>query len=45
MYRLTNGDISKLEKITKLNLMEAFTWLCYETDLDSLKQVDRNGNK
>ena len=44
MYSLCNGDISKLEQITKLNLMEAFTWLCYETDLDSLNKVNINGN-
>ena len=44
MYKLTNGDISKLEKITKLNLMEALTWLCYETDLNSLNKVNINGN-
>ena len=43
MYQLCNGDISKLEKITKLNVMEAFTWLCYETDLNSLKKVNLNG--
>ena len=44
MYRLCNGDISKLETITKLNLLEAFTWLSYETDLSSTKQVNINGN-
>ena len=44
MYRLCNADISKLEKITKLNLLEAFTWLSYETDLSSTKQVNINGN-
>ena len=45
MYRLCNGDISKLETITKLNLLEAFTWLSYETDLESTKKVNINGNK
>ena len=45
MYRLCDGDISKLETITKLNVLEAFTWLSYETDLASLKQVNINGNK
>jgi hypothetical protein len=35
MYRLTNADISKLEQITKLNLLQALTWLSYETDLES----------
>lgn len=44
MYRLCNADISKLEKITKLNVLEAFTWLSYETDLGSTKQVNINGN-
>ena len=39
MYRLCNADISKLEQITKLNLLEAFTWLSYETDLESQNKV------
>tara|TARA_R100001460_G_scaffold37314_1_gene71515 strand:- start:12 stop:227 length:216 start_codon:yes stop_codon:yes gene_type:complete len=38
-YRLTNADISKLKTITELNLMEALTWLTYETDLESQNQV------
>ena len=44
MYRLTNADISKLEQITKLNLLEAFTWLSYETDLESQNKV-KHGSK
>lgn len=44
MYRLCNSDISKLEQITKLNLMECFTWLSYETDLESTTKVKINGN-
>jgi hypothetical protein len=43
-YRLCNADISKLEQITKLNLLEAFTWLSYETDLESQNKV-KNANK
>ena len=39
MYRLTNADISKLETITKLSLVEALTWLSYETDLESQNKV------
>ena len=42
-YRLCNADISKLEQITKLNLLEAFTWLSYETDLESQNKVQRHG--
>tara|TARA_R100000458_G_C8096068_1_gene124736 strand:+ start:266 stop:403 length:138 start_codon:yes stop_codon:yes gene_type:complete len=45
MYRLSGGDISKLETITKINVLEAFTWLSYETDLESMKRVKINGNK
>ena len=45
MYRLCNADISKLEQITKLNLLEAFTWLSYETDLESQNKVQRNGKQ
>jgi len=39
MYRLTNADISKLEAICKLNLLECLTWLSYETDLESQNKV------
>ena len=39
MYRLTNADISKLEQITKLNLLQALTWLSYETDLESQNKL------
>ena len=45
MYRLTNADISKLEAITKLNLLEALTWLSYETDLESQNKVNLNGDR
>tara|TARA_R110002096_G_scaffold38798_2_gene106786 strand:+ start:468 stop:596 length:129 start_codon:yes stop_codon:yes gene_type:complete len=36
---LANADISKLEAITKLNLLEALTWLSYETDLNTQNKV------
>jgi hypothetical protein len=42
MYRLTNGEIVNLDKITKLNLLEALTWLSYETDLNSQNKVNLN---
>jgi hypothetical protein len=42
MHRLCNQDISKLEKITRLNLLECLTWLSYETDLNSQNKVQRN---
>ncbi|QDP51525.1 MAG: hypothetical protein Tp1111DCM843611_23 [Prokaryotic dsDNA virus sp.] len=44
MYRLTNGEIVNLEKITKLNLLECLTWLSYETDLNITKQVNLDGS-
>jgi|TARA_R110000824_G_scaffold151995_1_gene323097 hypothetical protein len=44
MYRLTNADISKLEAITKLGLLECLTWLSYETDLESQNRV-KHGSK
>ena len=44
MYRLTNGEIVNLEKITKLNLLECLTWLSYETDLNITKQVKLDGS-
>tara|TARA_R110002167_G_scaffold344935_1_gene554523 strand:+ start:294 stop:425 length:132 start_codon:yes stop_codon:yes gene_type:complete len=42
MYRLTNGEIVNLDKITKLNLYECLTWLSYETDLNDTKTVNIN---
>ena len=42
MYRLTNGEIINLERITKLNLKECLTWLSYETDLNETKKVTKN---
>ena len=40
MYRLTGGEIVNLNAITKLNLLEALTWLTYETDLESQNKVN-----
>jgi hypothetical protein len=40
MHRLCNQDISKLESITKINLLECFTWLSYEIDLNSQNKVN-----
>ena len=39
IYRLTNGEIVNLEAVTKLNVLECFTWLSYETDLGESKRV------
>ena len=39
MYRLTNGEIVNLERITNLSLLECLTWLIYETDLNSQNKV------
>jgi len=39
MYRLCNAEIVNLDKITKLNLLEAFTWLSYETDLNTQNKI------
>tara|TARA_R110000824_G_scaffold90310_2_gene220693 strand:- start:1664 stop:1918 length:255 start_codon:yes stop_codon:yes gene_type:complete len=41
-HRLCSQDISKLETITKLNLLECLTWLSYETDLNLQNKVQRN---
>tara|TARA_R110002050_G_scaffold132860_1_gene255080 strand:- start:469 stop:714 length:246 start_codon:yes stop_codon:yes gene_type:complete len=41
MYRLTNGEIVNLERITKLSLYECLTWLSYEVDLNEIKTVQR----
>jgi len=42
MYRLTNGEIVNLERITKLPLLECLTWLSYETDLNERQKVKRD---
>ena len=42
MYRLTNGEIVNLERVSRLNLLEAFTWLSYETDLNLQNKVQTN---
>ena len=42
MYRLSNGEIVNLERISKLNLLECLTWLTYETDLMESKNVKLN---
>jgi hypothetical protein len=42
MYRLTNGEIVNLERITELSLLECLTWLSYETDLNESKKVNLN---
>ena len=39
MYRLTNGEIVNLERITNLSLLECLTWLSYEIDLNSQNKV------
>tara|TARA_R110000803_G_scaffold25845_3_gene61723 strand:+ start:7887 stop:8024 length:138 start_codon:yes stop_codon:yes gene_type:complete len=39
MYRLTDGKIHDLERITKLSLLECLTWLSYETDLQETNKV------
>ena len=44
MHRLCGEDISKLESITKINLLDCLTWLSYETDLNSQNKVKRNGS-
>ncbi len=45
MYRLTNGDIIKLEPIARLELYTCLTWLSYETDLELVTKTQRNARK
>ena len=40
MYRLTNGEIVNLDRITKLSLYECLTWLSYETDLNTTQNTN-----
>ena len=45
MHRLCGQDISKLESITSLKLLECLTWLSYETDLNLSNKVKLNERK
>tara|TARA_R110001583_G_scaffold22800_1_gene85109 strand:+ start:1071 stop:1208 length:138 start_codon:yes stop_codon:yes gene_type:complete len=45
MHRLCNEQIVNLERITNLNLLEALTWLSYETDLNSQNKVQNGSQK
>lgn len=40
LHKLCNGDITKLNSITELNLWEVMTWLSYEADVDSIRAND-----
>jgi len=40
MYRLTNGEIINLARITKLSLLECLTWMSYEVDLNESQKVN-----
>ena len=42
MYRLTNGEIINLSRITRLSLKECLTWMCYEVDLNESDKVKMN---
>ena len=43
MYRLTDGKITNLGKVAKLELLECLTWLSYETDLQEQNNLQLNG--
>ena len=43
MYRLTDGNITNLGKVAKLELLECLTWLSYETDLQEQNNLQLNG--
>ena len=45
MYRLSNGEIINLERITNLDLYTCLTWLSYETDLNEQHKIKRNATK
>tara|TARA_R110002110_G_scaffold163135_1_gene362759 strand:+ start:3994 stop:4134 length:141 start_codon:yes stop_codon:yes gene_type:complete len=42
MHRLCNQDISKLDAVTNISLLECLTWLSYETDLNQQNKVQTN---
>jgi len=44
-YRLTGGQIVHLKTITELQLLEALTWLTYETDLESQNKVKHDSTQ
>ena len=42
LHRLTGGDITKLETITKASLFECLTWLTYEEEMKEQQKFNRN---
>lgn len=37
IYNLSNGDVTKINEVTRLNANECFTFLCYSKDLNSMQ--------
>ena len=42
LHRLTGGDITKLETITKSSLFECLTWLTYEEEIKEQQKFNKN---
>tara|TARA_R110002050_G_scaffold554_3_gene4038 strand:+ start:847 stop:1104 length:258 start_codon:yes stop_codon:yes gene_type:complete len=42
LHRLTGGDITKLETITKKSLYESLTWLTYEEEVKNQQSINKS---
>ena len=42
LHRLTGGDITKLETITKTSEFECLTWLTYEEEIKEQQKFNKN---
>tara|TARA_R110002049_G_scaffold285258_2_gene466080 strand:- start:1421 stop:1594 length:174 start_codon:yes stop_codon:yes gene_type:complete len=42
LHRLTGGDITKLETITRTSLFECLTWLTYEEEIKEQQKFNKN---
>ena len=45
MYNLCDGDITKMNSVTLIYIEEALTFLAYEKDIATLKNINLNANR
>lgn len=43
MYELADGDLTKMETVTLIYIEEALTFLAYEKDIQTSKNLNVNG--
>jgi hypothetical protein len=45
MYELADGDLTKMETVTLIYIEEALTFLAYEKDIQTSKNLNVNGHR